>query len=499
MRESTKLRDINTSAAIPAGGFRMITNLQVCMAWQAYRSGLLRTYRDFRVYFALHEIDERRQAENRKRRCRKQVQREFVFDRKKLTDEVHSLVGGAGGRHIRSSLQRLEQAGLIQVAEGSLTFDETPARMADDVSAAVLDMVNRIDSRKRVRARSLPLPRRMIRHIAGAKPAARAATVLGYAMRCLFPARGGISAEGSCSVSFVAGLFDIHPRTVKRSRAELIAMNWLIPCPADHWHVQRFGGRATVNLTWKDRSGIGGSAAGAACCTGLSPPPPRTDTKTPPPEANRNLPSGRNHKPAERRANGAWQRSPPGAGPWLGHVALADLHDDHRLASVFGRACDSRLLNYCESDRLRFFAAAEHALRLGTRNPCGLFAETVRKSGWHMLTQVDEDRARVRLSKLAAATPVRTGRFSDSGAGVRSLVQEVAARRAWPPGPGTAECLQRSRQTPQEPGSSALTDRQRLLVHRLLRITHESGVSRTCRSAVLAGDVRTPWRTFPVS
>ena len=143
MRESTKLGNINTSVAIPAGGFRMITNLQVCMAWHSYKSGLLRAYQDFRVYFALHEIDERRQAENRKRRCRKQAQRKFTFDRDRLTDELHSLVGGVGGMHIRSSLRRLEQCGLIQIVEGTLRFDESPTRMPDNANAGVLDMFNR--------------------------------------------------------------------------------------------------------------------------------------------------------------------------------------------------------------------------------------------------------------------------------------------------------------------------------------------------------------------
>jgi len=446
MRESTQLGTINTSVAMPAGGFRMITNLQVCMAWHAYKSGLLRTYRDFRVYFALHEIDERRQAENRKRRCRKLPQREFVFDRKRLTDEVHSLVGGAGGRHIRSSLQRLEQGGLIQVAEGSLTFDETPARMSAEASAGTLEMFNRIDSRKRVRARSLPLPRRMVRHIAGKCPAARAATALGYAMRCLFSVRDGISTEGSCSVSFVADLFDVHPRTVKRSRAELVAMNWLIPRSADRWHVQRFGGRTTINLAWENGSGNAGNMAGAACCTGLSPRPPRIDTKTPPPVTNRNLPSGRNQKPTERRPDGAWQRFPPGPDRWLGHVALEDLRDDDRLAALFKRACMAGLLKNCENDRLRFFAAAEHALSVGTTNTPGLFVTIVRRDLWRFITQSDEERAVGRTkrmheclhgasrspnSKHAAPVPnALVGSDSHSLIPIESLISAVANQRS---------------------------------------------------------------------
>jgi len=265
-------------------------------------------------------------------------------------------------------------------------------------------------------------------------------------MRCLFPARDGISAEGSCSASFVSELFGVHPRTVKRARAELVATNWLLPRPADRWHVQRFGGRATVNLAWEDRRASGGNVAAAACCSGLSPRPPRIDTKMPPPVTNRNLPSGKNQKPAERRADGAWQRFPPGPDRWLGHVTLEYLRDDDRLAALFERACMACLLKNCENDRLRFFAAAEHALSVGTTNAPGLFATIVRRDLWRFITQGDEERAIGRMKRMHGGAGVMSGDRTPNHAGrmpttfppssrrpsvsIESLVRTVANQRS---------------------------------------------------------------------
>lgn len=286
----------------------------------------------------------------------------------------------------------------------------------------------------------------MIRHIAGGCPAARAATMLGYTMRCLFRKKGSMSAEGSCSITFVADLFGVHPRTIKRARAELVSIGWLVTREADHWHVQRFGGRATVNLAWEERSRREGNTAGAACCTRLSPRPPKIDTEMPPPVTNRNLPSGRNQKPASGRRDGAWQQFPPGPDRWLGHVALEDLRDDDRLAALFERACMARLLKSCENDRLRFFAGAEHAVSAGTTNAAGLFATIVRRDLWRFITQSDEERAVRRLKRMhecllatsgsrnskhvVRVTNALAGSDSHSLIPIESLIRAVANQRS---------------------------------------------------------------------
>ena len=108
---------------------------------------------------------------------------------------------------------------------------------------------------------------------------------------------------------------------------------------------------------------------------------------------------------------------PPKAEPTLRNIVPADLREPERLFELHAQAVDSGLVGSSESDRLKFFAAAEHARVIGTTNPCGLFARLVRSKLWHYLTQDDEDAANRRLKgflfggahALAAALPSMPG------------------------------------------------------------------------------------------
>jgi hypothetical protein len=70
------------------------------------------------------------------------------------------------------------------------------------------------------------------------------------------------------------------------------------------------------------------------------------------------------------------------------------------LAILHEQAHRAGYVNGSEADRLRFFAAAEHARGVGTRNPAGLFAATVRQQRWSFLTLADEDLARRKLASI---------------------------------------------------------------------------------------------------
>ena len=82
------------------------------------------------------------------------------------------------------------------------------------------------------------------------------------------------------------------------------------------------------------------------------------------------------------------------------HVVAEDLTDPARLARLFEQACAAGCVARTESDRLNFFAMAEHARAAATRNAAGLFAANVRQRRWHMIRLGDEDAARSRLRDL---------------------------------------------------------------------------------------------------
>lgn len=386
-----------------------MTNLQICMAWWAYRSGLLQTYRDFRVYMALHEIDERRVVENRKRKRDNLPPRRFRCDRNKLIDEIHRLVGGVGGRHVRASLRHLEAAGLVSISESGIEFDSTPRRMPVADLSRFYEMFERIDMRKRVRARSVPVPRSMIKHIAGGCPTVRAATMLGYAIRCLFHQEAGISAEGSCSSSFVAGLFSVHQRNVKRARGELVVMGWLRVLPADHWHVRAHGGRAAIDLAW-----VPGTADALieAEMTETESPPVRAGigTGSPPVVAKRKLlTEPENQEPRRCGPEGLPPRRIHDE-PSLRRIQVDDLRYPGRTDALFRQAGSAGWVGASVCERLHFHAAAAHALAAGTVNPCGLFVYLTRGNHWDRLTLAAEDSARRNLRALEEASwSVTTG------------------------------------------------------------------------------------------
>lgn len=90
----------------------------------------------------------------------------------------------------------------------------------------------------------------------------------------------------------------------------------------------------------------------------------------------------------------------------LGHVRVKDLRSGEGLRRLFVRATASGLVRRSEAGALAFAAAAVHAQRVATRNPCGLFATVVRRGLWGHASQEDEERARhVASSLLPPRTP----------------------------------------------------------------------------------------------
>jgi hypothetical protein len=83
--------------------------------------------------------------------------------------------------------------------------------------------------------------------------------------------------------------------------------------------------------------------------------------------------------------------------PSLSNVKPEDLWDPARLLDLHAQAVAAGYISPSEAERLNFFAAANHARVIGSRNPPGLFVRIVRSGLWSFLTQDDEERARVQL------------------------------------------------------------------------------------------------------
>ena len=356
----------------PAGGFCFITGMALLGAWWAYRRGFV-TRLDIRVWLACFEAVARR--------CR--VPRGCVA--RFTVVELRELVGSDSDEEIRRSIRRLTARGLVCWSEASVRVGQPVRALCNDEQADLDEHLAQVPNHRR----RIPVPRRVIRLLARTGTRVSIATVFGHLLRCLFYRGHECRPTGTCKASWIAAVFNVDPRNVKEARMSLVKMALLRMEPVGQNFLNRHGPLVTVNLEW---------ASAPAECRGL--PPPRSirrDDSPPPirePELLRIL---TNQNRAAGRDAGAERERERNGKPSLRHVVPADLTDAARLACLFKQACVAGYVQPTESDRLKFFASAEHARAVATCNAPGLFAANVRERRWGVITLADEDAARRRL------------------------------------------------------------------------------------------------------
>jgi hypothetical protein len=402
----------------PAGGFALVSVTQLMMAWCTFREGHM-GLRDLRVYFALVEMKARRC-------CLDDGQTpEFAIE------ELRKLVGGAGGETLRESLRRLKRLGLlrtlskvsIELGTGldELTFDTTPVQEA-------LDEVPHHD-------RLVPVPRRIIRLIAGGARRTLIATLLGHMIRCLFYRGGKVYPSGVVKASWVAEVFGVSERQIHLQRQHLINLGVLARLHTPQRVLNRHGQWFAFDLEWSPAApapiGAPGDALPAKGETGTEPSAASLPTEATPPDGGRGgeaAPSEPSPPPAEippqtvtPKGNSEPLRedlktSKPGSAgpagfsktdreektlePTLRDVKPEDLRDPKRLLDLHAQAVEQGAISNSEAGRLNFFAAANHARVIGSINPPGLFVRIIRSKLFGFLTQDDEDVARAQIRNL---------------------------------------------------------------------------------------------------
>ena len=350
--EYARGRDWYIEATKPHGGFCFVHENSIHAVWGHLRTGDI-ALRDLRVWLACHELQARRCTLKRGRKPR------FALD------ELHGLVGGVGGQHIRRSLRALEKLGLLRFREHELIT------MPFEVTDAP--------------GRPVPVPRTVIRHLSKSRGRAYIATVLGHLVRCLYYKNGVCRSGGWCKASWVSEVFDVAVRAVKEARSRLVRIGVLRVLRADQLRLNRLGRPLVVCLNWMSESA------------------PRTadsTTKSAPPREHKKLSSRRvdHQKPAQAAdPSGARIRA---SGPDVRRMVPGDLEDPVRLASLFKQARLRGWVRKCEADILNVFSAACHAVRVGVVNPPGLFAWMLRNQEWRFISQEDEDRGRMLLRRL---------------------------------------------------------------------------------------------------
>jgi hypothetical protein len=320
-------------------------------------------------------------------------------------EEVQRLVHARSPGVVRSSVRRLSRAGFLHWTDAAITFLHTPLLETAAVEVGVSP--NRL----------VPVPRRTLRFLAAGTTRSLAATMLGTLLRCAFYQRGVCSWTGACKAGWLAEVFGIDERSVKRARARLHHLGWLSTESIPQWRLNRFGGRFRVHPGWKPAT---------ESTRPMTPRSPLDTARMSPPESDQQPLRACTHQELAPN-DAAGVRAARRKQPSLRDIAPVDLRRRDRLLALHAQACMLGLAEPGEAGRLRFAALAARARRVGTVNPCGLLAWMLRGQRWSHITLEDEDRAR----RWLAPTP---GRGPSAAAHPDTPVHVAAALHAVLPG-----------------------------------------------------------------
>ena len=218
---------------------------------------------------------------------------------------------GLSHKRLKASLRRLEAAGLLAWSESAIAFPVSVEGVPLADRDGFRDFLGRIPNRRRL----IPVPRRILRLLAGGCRPALIATILGHLFRCLYLKGGLCLPVGRVKASWIADTFGVGLRRVKHARQELIAMGWLIPLESKQWALNRWGPLVRINLDWSRLDGLTPSGDAAAAQAGdqeaggeppptpgpeLAPPPPAFGPETAPPDSSDENPlqGEKNQEPA---------------------------------------------------------------------------------------------------------------------------------------------------------------------------------------------------------
>lgn len=388
--------------------------------WWRYQRGDL-TLRQFRVLLALHELQARRcTLKDPKRRP------------KYGPEELRGLVGGTGGALLRRDVARLGELGLAEVTARSISFPNTHG-LGNEEQAEFEAFLALTENHRR----TIPLPRRVLRYLAGCSKKVLLGTALGHLLRCVYLRGQTVASRGRCKASWTAEVFGLDVRSVKRARRTLLEVGLLEravpdPTPREQVFENRWGRAFFWNLNWAGPSnpvstvaevasptgqGGGGELPAAQVGTELldevpgaevhdTQMPPLSGLSTaqlPPPESDQEpLQEYKNQKPAQGRPSGGETRGrkdPRRSAPRIVDIQRIDLEQGSRLLELFGDAVRRQLVIDSEAGKLNFFALAEHALRYGDEPP-RLFRSLLEKRRWSFITLDDEDAARRKLHEV---------------------------------------------------------------------------------------------------
>src|SRR5215475_11314237 len=216
----------------PHGGFLFLKIEILCLLWWVYRQRYIQL-RELRVWLACQEMVARR--------CQLRPDQVPHY----TLAELHRLVGGVGGPHLRCSLRRLEAYGLLAWSSTHITFiTASNALRGIPDRTSFLTMQARLPNLQR----RVPVPRPTLRLLALGCRATVIATILGHLIRCLYTHARPLRcvSGGWCKASWIAEVFQVDRRRIKAARRHLATLGWLEIAAVPPHTLNRWGSHVQI-------------------------------------------------------------------------------------------------------------------------------------------------------------------------------------------------------------------------------------------------------------
>jgi hypothetical protein len=399
-----------------AGRFRSISTHQLCLAWWLHTAGHI-TRRQLRVWFAAHEMHERRRYFAEEGRGR----RKPVY----LLEELKTLVGGRGvttaDAELTADIRRLGRIGLVRIEDDAIHFATSADQITIEDLSGFWQMFEAIPHQRR----SVPVPRRTVRALAGGFSRAVTGVMIALMVRSLFwhQESRDYRIDGRTKGSWIADVFGISRRAVTDARAHLIELGWLNNIETPQWKLNRWGSHDSINVDWKPEETSNNQAVGEG--GEIASPQAEFAAEFATPDLNTSPPSERDitTRKLARTADPAGvfrteskeERAPAAKTP----PRLHDIRPEHLsstsdLLQLYDQAVKRGIMRDCEAHRLNFVALAERARTRG-RNPGAMFKWLIDHKRFEFITLADEDAAVVRLREWRNGPSVRSHSRDDYG------------------------------------------------------------------------------------
>jgi hypothetical protein len=374
--------------------------MQICLLWAARQEKIISPLA-FTVYVAAHEV--------KFWRCKSEPGQTYRYTPYGFQPaDVNRLLPDVPEAKIAKAFEELKAIHLLTISDTGIWFAQTLDEVSvhERVKQRALTMFHQLHPG--TRDKLIKIPRRLLKLIIQCgRRIVRTATLFGLLLTTMLTKRTTQyqGYKGCCKAVWIGTLFGVNAKRVNLERAKLIEEGWFTREPTTPRARKKFGQWVGLTLTPSEPT----------------PEPVENPTPDPPKVQPQNPHSDTKVQPLLNPSLASYEAilnnqtlSPEAPEPgveqqknldepiWT-NIQPDDLRQDARSEALRQDAIQQGHLKITQADRINFFTAIAHALRVAKHNACGLLRTVVEQRLWHFLSQADEYTAIQRLRRATDA------------------------------------------------------------------------------------------------